>query len=296
MIPHLATTGLLCAWFITRINAEDFTLSLAKPIVQSPALNEASGLAASLADEAFLWAINDSGGAPELHLLRTDGADCGKVTLTNAKNIDWEDLASFSLQGKSYLLIADTGDNSASRKSCTLYILQEPNLPAAGKKLKATIPCTWSITFRYEDGPRDCEAVAVDPTARKIILISKRTQPPTIYELPLPNPKMAENIIARKIGNVLTNSPTALFTSFTNQPVGLDFSSDQSLAAIVTYYSVFLFPRTRNETWSQAFSKKPTLLKPHGLRQAESIAFSKNAKRIHIISEGVNQPIITYQQ
>jgi len=276
--------------------AGDFMLSAAKPLIASAALTEASGLAVSPKNNQFLWAINDSGGTTDLHLFRTDGSDSGKVTLINSKNTDWEDLASFTLDGKAYLLIADTGDNRGSRNSCTLYILPEPALPATGGKLSGTATSAWSLEFTYEGGPRDCEAVAVDSSRQKIILVSKRTIPPEIFELPLRASANPESLMAKKVGMTDTNSPAARFIPFANQPVGMDFSEDGSLAAILTYYSVFLFQRNSKETWAEAFAKKPRILAPHGLPQAESLAFSRDGQQIHLISEGQNQPIITYQR
>lgn len=276
--------------------AENYTLAAAKPLVASAALTEASGLAISPTNNEFLWAINDSGATPDLHLLRSDGSDCGKVTLSNSKNIDWEDLASFTLDGKSYLLVADTGDNRSSRESCTLYILPEPQLPPVGKTLTGSATSEWSIVFTYEGGPRDCEAVAVDPISKKIFLVSKRTKPPEIYELPLRAQKNGGQNVAKKIGTTLTESPAARFIPFANQPVGLDLSDDGLNAAIVTYYSVFLFSRGSKESWAETFAKKPHTLAPHGLPQAESVAFGGGGKKIYLISEGKHKPVISYQR
>jgi len=287
---------IVCITILPHAAAGDFTLAAGKPLVASAALTEASGLAVSPTNNEFLWAINDSGATPDLHLLRIDGTDYGKVTLTNSKNIDWEDLASFTLDGKTYLLVADTGDNRSSRESCTLYILPEPQLPPAGEKLTGSATIAWSIVFTYEGGPRDCEAVAVDPISEKIILVSKRTKPPEIYELPLRARENGGQIVAKKIGSTLTDSPAARFIPFANQPVGLDLSGDGSQAAIVTYYAVFLFPRSPKETWAEAFAKKPHTLAPHGLPQAESIAFGGGGKQIYLISEGKNKPVISYQR
>ncbi len=296
VLLHYAHRGLLLAALTCYAHAAEFALTQPSPIIASPTLDEASGLAASPQNDTYLWAVNDSGGTPDLHLIRTDGTDCGEVTLINAKNIDWEDIAAFTLDTIPYLLIADTGDNASSRESCTIHIIAEPKLPAAGDKLQGSTTTAWSIVFSYEGGPRDCEAVAVDSINQKIILISKRTSPPELFELPLRVPKKRGKIIAEKRGTVLTKSLAAHFLPFGNQPVGLDISTDQKLAAIVTYYSVFLFPRDPKETWEQAFAKKPITLPPHGLKQAESIAFSKDASLIHVISEGENQPLITYHR
>lgn len=265
------------------------------PRIESQEIKEASGLAISSRSDNFLWTLNDSGGSSHLHLFGSDGRDHGKVKVTNAKNIDWEDLASFTLDGKNYLLVADVGDNRAVRDSCSIHIVPEPKLPAAGQKLDGQVAAAWHLVFRYEDGPRDCESVAVDVVDGKIILISKRSKPPEVYELPLRAPKKRGVIVARKIGETAVDSPAGSLIPFANQPTGLDISRDRSRAAVVTYFGVFLFPREPRETWAQAFAKSPRVLGPHGLSQAESIAFSGDGKTLYIVSEGKNSPVIRYR-
>ena len=276
-------------------DAAEFLLAKERPPIQSRAIQEASGLAVSPRDSRFLWAINDSGGTADLHLFDTDGTERGQVKVTDANNLDWEDLASFTLDGKSWLLIADTGDNLAIRKTVTLHIIGEPKLPADGRNLADHAAAGRRIDFTYEGGPRDCESVAVDPVREKIILVSKRTQPPEVYELPLRASKNSGPVVATKIGSLLTASPAGNLIRFANQPVAMDISADGSLAAIVTYYGVFLFPRQPAESWTQAFAKKPRPLAPHGLAQAESLALSKDGKTIFVVSEGRNSPVVRYQ-
>ena len=257
----------------------------------SPAVTEASGLAASPSAEGFLWMVNDSGGTPEIHLAQTDGTPRGAVTVADAVNKDWEDLAAFTFNGKPHLLIADTGDNGSARETCNLYIVREPKLPAEGETLSGKTPILWQITFTYEDGPRDCESVAVDAENAKIILISKRTDPPGVYELPL---KPAKNAIARKIGATETKAPGIVSVPFANQPTGLDFSADHRMAVIVTYLGVFLFQREEKESWADAFAKNPEVLAPHKLAQAEAVAFSQDGKSIFAVSEKPSSPVVRY--
>ena len=257
----------------------------------SPAVTEASGLAASPSAEGFLWMVNDSGGTPEIHLAQTDGTPRGAVTVAHAVNKDWEDLAAFTFSGKLHLLIADTGDNGSARETCNLYIVREPKLPAEGETLSGKAPILWQITFTYEDGPRDCESVAVDVENAKIILISKRTDPPGVYELPL---KPAKNAIARKIGATETKAPGIVSVPFANQPTGMDFSADHRMAVIVTYLGVFLFQREEKESWADAFAKNPEALAPHKLAQAEAVAFSRDGKSIFAVSEKPNSPVVRY--
>lgn len=276
--------------------AGNFELLEKKHNLQPSPVTEASGLAISSANPGFMWIINDSGGTPDVHLATTDGNYRGKVTLKDTKNTDWEDLASFTLDGKNYLLVADTGDNDSKRKSRTLHILREPTLPTDGKSLNVAVSASWKIKFQYEDGPRDCESVGVDTKAGKILLISKRTKPPEVYELPLRPPEKAGTLIAKKIGPTSAKCPVTTILPYQDQPCGLDISADNSLAAVVTYYGVFVFPRQPKESWADAFARQPTALAAHHLGQAESVAISKDGKTIHSIAEGKSSQIRIYQR
>lgn len=275
---------------------EDFKLQPEKVKLQSPAITEASGMAVSPTNPNFLWIINDSGGTPDIHLVGTDGTDRGKLTLKDTKNIDWEDLASFSLDGKAYLLVADTGDNNAVRDACVFHIVREPALPAEGKSLSLTTLPAWQIRFRYEGGPRDCESVAVDAAAEKIIFLSKRTKPPEVYELPLRAPRKRGTLTATRSGLTEMKVAGGSAIPFFDQPTGLDISRDGSLASVVTYQGVFLFKRQPKESWAGTFARDPAYLGPHHLAQAESVAFSKDGKSIRVVPEGRSPLIRIYQR
>ena len=93
--------------------------------IQNDRITEASGLARSNHRDDILWTMND-GGPPVLYAVGTDGSDHGSLTLWNASNYDWEDLSAFELDGKPYLLIADTGDNETKRPYATIYVVEEP--------------------------------------------------------------------------------------------------------------------------------------------------------------------------
>jgi hypothetical protein len=293
--PLLTALALLAPVRAAEIST-DFKLLPEAGKLQSRAVNEASGLAASPTDPAFLWIINDSGSAPVIHLAGTDGTDRGSLKLTGVKNTDWEDLASFTLGGKPHLLIADTGDNDSKHKTRSLIIVREPALPAAGETLTTSSEPAWVIEYRYEDGPRDCESVAVDESSGKILLISKRTTPPQVYWLPLKRQEKRGLLIAQKLGPTAVKSPAGSIIPFGDQPTGLDITSDGKLAAVVTYHGVFLFPRQTGEDWAEAFARQPTALPAHGLLQAESVAFSKDGKILRTVSEGKNTPIRIYQR
>ena len=71
--------------------------------------------------------MNDEG-PPALYAIGINGSEYGSVTILNASNIDWEDLAAFELDGKSYLLAAHTGDNESKRSHSTIYIIEESEI------------------------------------------------------------------------------------------------------------------------------------------------------------------------
>ena len=143
--------------------------------LQNPSIHESSGLAVSSRDGQVLWTLNDSGSPAELFAVATDGSDRGKILLGNAKNRDWEDLAT----GNGILVIADIGDNLGHHPFVSLYVIDEPPEP-----LPMSVPYR-RIDFTYPDGPRDAEAVAIDRSADVAFVLTKRTIPPELYSVPL---------------------------------------------------------------------------------------------------------------
>lgn len=274
--------------------ATKFGVSPERPMMEVPSISEASGIVVSRKNPRYYWIINDSGAPAEIHLVQADGTPRGKITLKDARNVDWEDLAIFEWNDASWLLVADTGDNDSKRDFCTLHILREPALPKPDQKLDARLSIDWQIRFRYEGGPRDCESVAVDAAARKILLLSKRTSPPELHELPLLKPEKRGIQITRRLGSTIVDAPIESNIPFRNQPTAMDIAADQSFAAVVTYYGVFVFPKAPAESWPQAFARKPLSPGPHLLAQAESVAISPDGKRIITLSEGKKTPIVTY--
>ncbi|MGB6220767.1 hypothetical protein [Haloferula sp.] len=265
-----------------------------KPVrLLDPALSEASGLAVSRCNPDLLWLINDSGASASIHLADTSGQPRGVVHLRGVKNTDWEDLAAFTLDGKPYLLVADIGDNAAQRKELTLYVVAEPE--ASPTFLKLSTKADWLIRFHYEDGPRDCEGIAVDTASKSILLLTKRDKQPAIYSLPLRKPAPGEVLTAKRLGALakLEFPPGAFPHPFAFQPTGLDISADNKLAAVLTYRGVYLFRRAAKETWAEAFAKAPEILGTHGLSQAEALAFSPDGRTLYVTTEGKNPRLVT---
>ena len=103
------------------------------------AITEASGLAASRRNPGVWWTHNDSGGPNQVFALSDSGALLSTITLTNAENRDWEDIAVGppSGHGGATLYVADSGDNTViqdptgGRGNVRIYRLPEPAVDPA---------------------------------------------------------------------------------------------------------------------------------------------------------------------
>ena len=268
---------------ITKITpAQRFGKAVSVGNLANTQINEASGLASSRLYPSVLWVINDGGNDPMLYAVGIDGADLGSFRVEGASNYDWEALASFQLQDTAYLLIADVGDNWEQRQTSSLYVVEEPSIIKTGLSDDTPVSIAWHIRFTYEDGPRDCEAVAVDAAHQRVLLLSKRSLPPVLYELPLQ--PVEDDTIA--VAQRLTMVPHF------NWPTAMDLSPDALWAVVLTYNSVYLFSRNPNEDWSNAFKKQPQRLHFTQLSQQEAACFGFYGKSVYVTSEKRPAPLI----
>ena len=72
------------------VGSSIYTLYSKKRLTVDPKLREISGIEFDKFNR--LWAINDSGDQPKLYRLNEDGSIAKEILVTNAKNIDWEDM------------------------------------------------------------------------------------------------------------------------------------------------------------------------------------------------------------
>lgn len=257
-------------------------------------LAEASGLAASQRAPGVLWAHNDGGDAPTLYALATDGRLLARLTLEAATHQDWEDMASFRDQGEPWLVVADVGDNSATRETLTLYFLREPELPA-----DASFPADLAqrvertLRFRLEGGPADIESLAVDPARDAIILVGKRQTPPAVYQLPLHPPDTGHVLTAERIGQIPRLPPPDLsdirhnFTlaPFLRQPTALDHDASTGRFLVAGYADAHLFACPPSLSLKACFAATPDTLQLPMLPQTEGAAFCQSGRALCFISE-----------
>lgn len=254
-------------------------------------ITESSGLAASQRTPGLFWTHNDSGSKPELHAFDLEGKNLGTWTIQGAVNRDWEDMASFTVKGRPWLLIADTGDNDRKRRTSRLYLVPEPRIDPNAPAPTGQVDVAMTIDFVYDDGSQDCEAVGVDPNSRTILLISKRGKR-RVYELPLPEPEKAPDkpLIAKTIAKF--NRGLVVGKIDLGWVVGMDVSPDGLRAVVATYLHATEYARAPDEAWSAAFARPGRRISVPGRRQGESICFGHDGKTIYLTSEGSPCPLL----
>ncbi len=141
---------------------EDFERLVAESRVRvPPEVRESSGLAKR---HGRLWTHNDSGHSPTLYELSASGDQISRrVRVSNAQNMDWEDLA----QDDTYLYIADCGNNLGDRVWLDIYKVAWRDLDAqpgdgmvSAEKIQVRMADAEPRVIRHGHN-NDCEALTV---------------------------------------------------------------------------------------------------------------------------------------
>ena len=253
--------------------------------LDSRAVTESSGLAASYREPQIFWTHNDSGDGPRLFAFNLDGECLAEVTLSGVRANDWEDMCSFQVDGKPYLAVADVGDNSRGRKSVTLFVMEEPDLPkrtqdreVGPRKLEIAQDAFLRIDVRYEQGAVDCESLAYDPIRRELLLCSKETLRSRLYRIPF-NFEQTSQSVQVSAQQALT-IPLA---------TAADISPDGQYLIVSTYGPAFVLTRDTNNAW-QIDGESIKVIELPIRRQGESVCFSTDGQRLYVTSEGQPAP------
>ncbi|WP_332911344.1 hypothetical protein [Algoriphagus boritolerans] len=105
------------------------------------------------------------------------GNEVGKINLDEVKNRDWEDIAvGPGPGGKSYIYVADIGDNAGNNKSGRIYRFPEPSKIEKKNTVKPEV-----LKFTYPNGAMDAESLFVDPISGDLFIVSKRDKQNTLF-------------------------------------------------------------------------------------------------------------------
>ena len=238
--------------------------------VTAPAATELSGLVVSASRRNVLWTHNDSGDRPRLLAVTTSGRTVAEVTLADAENVDWEDIA---VGQRGALLAGDIGDNLAERPSIAVYRVAEPAAAATNTAVDAR------YELRYPDGAHDAEALLYDRRAGAIVVVSKSYG------------GEAGVYVARRPSS---RNPTTLRHSGTirlgeGEPVtGGDVSGDGRTIVLRTYDSAYVWRRRTGETIAAALRRRPCRAQAEllGEGQGEALAVTGDGRAFITVPEG----------
>lgn len=166
------------------------------PLIKSELPEEVKETSGLFFHNGRLWTHNDSGGKPILYALDTSSFEVvQRITLSHAKNKDWEDICTDGVN----VYVGDFGNNKGKRKNLRIYTFPLSAIPEEGN---ADIDVD-SITFRFGDQTSfehkkqahdyDCETMFA--TEENLYLFSKgwATGTTRMYRLPkMPGDYVAE--------------------------------------------------------------------------------------------------------
>lgn len=231
-------------------------------------LDEASGLAASVANPGLLWVNEDSQRPTAIHLIQQNGEYRKKIFIKNVTNRDWEEmaLADGPTAGKKYIYIAETGDNDQTYSEYAFYRFEEP-LASVDTVFQSDL-----IRFKYSDGSHDAEAFFVDPATKDIYIITKREAKSRVYKLPYP--QSAASI----------NSATFITELQYNMVTAASYSGQGELL-IKNYGDIYYYKRGAGQSIAHMLNAGIIKLKYNPEPQGEAMSFAADDSGFFTLSE-----------
>lgn len=237
--------------------------------IENPVLEEMSGLAFSKKHPNKFYTHTDSGGEVAVFVLDSEGNEIGKINLEGVENRDWEDIAvGPGPGGKSYVYVAEIGDNLGVHQSVQIFRFPEPGKLSGEISLKPE-----TLTYTYPAGAMDAESLFVDPISGDLFVVSKRDSKNTLFRLKHSD-FGKEQVVAEELLKLPLTSATAA-----------DISQDGSKILIKNYFKVYYWERKKGESVAEALSRTPKELPYVPEPQGEAVGFQPDGKAYYTISE-----------
>lgn len=253
--------------------------------VDSLAINESSGLAASKQRPGLWFTHNDAGGSAELYVFSETGDHVETHAVVGAAFRDWEALGDGpcpdDVDAEHCLFIGDIGDNGRSRSDVFVYVVPEP---APGED--AEVQALWRLG--WPDGAEDSEALVVHPCSGRVYLITKHNdgRDASVWRLP---EEPVLDVDPAPLEWVATLPQPWLGGS--GQVTGADWSDGGDQLVLRTYTGAWLWPTdpaSPDAHWDTA----PVAVPLDTAGQGESIAIASTGGLL-ATTEGVPMRVVS---
>ena len=306
LLSHFARASGSSEALMDTVIPDEYTQQIG--VVRDRRIRETSGIDASLQNENTYWVHNDSANPPSIFLISASGKVLVQVDLKGAVNRDWEDLCVCELNGKPVVIVGDVGDNAGQWDKYHLYVFPEPKLAAevlAEEQETAKIEITnfAKLEFTYEDGPRNCEAIAFDSSSKKLFLFQKaidreekeKSFGAYVLEFEVDSEsdskpgsakstKLKSNV-AQRVGEIKDRLVT-----------GAAFSRDGQQLILCNYVTCTHLKLAENSRWPDHITegRRRTYVLPIQ-RQREAICFEPDGQSVIAASENYGQPLWKFE-
>jgi hypothetical protein len=159
--------------------------------IKDPRITESSGLAASRIHPGVYWTHNDSDDGAYLYAVDSrTGRTVATITMSGVGAP--RDVEAISLGPDGDLYVGDIGDNLGGKwDHVWIYKLPEPKV-LKDQTIRAT-----QYVVKYADGPRNAEAMMVQPKTGRVYIIDKDEDGGHLYEGPAELSASATNVFRR---------------------------------------------------------------------------------------------------
>jgi hypothetical protein len=249
--------------------------------------SEVSGIAESWISKGMFYVEEDSGNPNQIQLTNSQCSVGAVFQIGNVTNRDWEDIVVSKGPdvNKTYIYLADIGDNKSQYASKFIYRFEEP-IPALQQNVNV-ISTFDMLEMELPDGPLNAEAIMVDPITRDFYLISKDNTT-SVYVAPYPQ-AVGKKIQMKKIAIL----PFSKITS-------AGISPDGNELVIKTTSFICYWHKSKEESIAALLKTQPRLISYTIEQQGEGFSFASDGSGYYTISEkpdpNVAQPLYFYQR
>lgn len=237
--------------------------------------NELSGVAASQLNSGLLYMHNDSKNAPVI-ITNAKGEDLGKIVLDGVSTTNPEDICvgPGPEAGKTYIYLADIGDNKNTRTSITVLRFEEPVISNPTAQTEIHISAAAAITLKYPSYSYNAEALLVDPATKDLFIVTKETIKSTLFRAAYPQ----------------STTSTTILTSVLKMPFDLitsaDVAADGSAVLLRNKGQIWYWKRTAGQTLVQTLLTAPGMAPYAGNEhQGEGVCFAADGSGYYTNTE-----------